>query len=335
MARLASQAKGGFYPSPPEAVAAVLDRLLPPKSGECLVLDPAAGCGLALLQLADGIDGVPYGAELSEDRAAVMASLLDEGNSLAPADFLRTAISPRSFSMAYVNPNYDYCTGTAGRVESQFLHRAAGLLADGGVMCFVAPEDIARDRSTADFFEGEFEDISAMPFPAEVRNYNETIVMGAKRRHYKPPGYVDSYDWLDRQMEKYVVYDLPPGTRPRVFKKTEPTDAELMRLVMQSPLRFMMDRPAGKEDYRPRPPMSVGIGHRAMLLASGFLDGKICPPYEPPHVVRGILSKEQYISSCDEIEDDEGNVIRKTVISERSKLYLRVLDSDGTLVTLE
>ena len=93
MARLMSQVKGGFYAAAPEAVAAVLERLRPPSTGQCLVLDPCAGEGHALLQLAEGLNAVPYGIELSEDRAATVRDSLPEGQSLAPADFLRTAIS--------------------------------------------------------------------------------------------------------------------------------------------------------------------------------------------------------------------------------------------------
>jgi hypothetical protein len=81
--------------------------------------------------------------------------------------------------------------------------------------------------------------------------------------------------------------------------------------------------------------MSPGIGHRAMLLASGHIDGLICPPGEPPHVIRGTATKESYVASCDENEDEEGNVTTKTVISEKPRLVIRVLDANGTITTLE
>ena len=102
MARLMSQIKGGYYAADPVAVAAVLERLRPPSSGECVILDPCAGEGHALLQLAQGLQAVPYGIELSEDRAALVRDSLPEGQSLAPADFLRCAISYRSFSCHFV-----------------------------------------------------------------------------------------------------------------------------------------------------------------------------------------------------------------------------------------
>ena len=336
MARLMSQIKGGYYATAPEAVAAVLERLRPPEHGECLVLDPCAGEGRALLQLAEGLDAVPFGIELSEDRAAVVRESLPEGQSLAPADFLRCAISYHSFSFCWCNPPYDYATGEEGRVESQFIQRAASLLVDNGVLALVCPEDVASNYTTAEFFEEHFHQVSAMPFPADVRKYSETVILGRKRKQPAPVGYGRyEWDWLEKRLEADVVYKLPPGQRPRTFRKSEPTDTELARLVAQSPLRFHIERPADKASHRPRPPMSPSIGHRAMLLASGHIDGLICPPDEPPHVIRGTATKDQYVASSDTSEDDNGNVTTRTVISERPRLVIRVLDCEGTILTLE
>ena len=336
MARLMSQIKGGYYAAAPAAVAAVLDRLRPPDAGDCVLLDPCAGEGHALLQLAQGLHAVPYGIELSEDRAALVRESLPEVQSLAPADFLRCAISYRSFSCIFCNPPYDYATGGEGRVEMQFIERAAHLLADNGVMALVCPHDVADAYQTSEFFEQHFHDISAMPFPAEVRKFNETIVLGRKRKQSRAVSHRDCpYDWLEKRMEDRIVYSLPAGVRPKFFRKTEPTDTELARLVSKSPLRFHIERPADRADYRPRPPLSPGNGHRAMLLASGHIDGLICPPDEPPHVIRGTAAKDEYVASCDESENEDGSVTTRTVISERPRLVIRVLDSQGTIVNLE
>jgi hypothetical protein len=42
-----------------------------------------------------------------------------------------------------------------------------------------------------------------------------------------------------------------------------------------------------------------------------------------------------YIQSRDTIEDDEGNLTTRTVISEKPRLLIRVLDTEGTITTLE
>ncbi len=335
MARLMSQIKGGYYAAPPEAVAAVMERLRPPGNGACTILDPCAGEGKALVQLAQGLRAIPFGVELSEDRAAVLRGSLPEGQALAPADFLRCLVSHRSFSFAYVNPPYDYATGDEGRVETQFIERATHLLADNGVLALVCPEAVAESYQTINFFEERFTEVSAMPFPAEVRKYAETVILGVRRRQPAAPNLGYRVDWLEKRTEARIVYRLPPGQRPRQFRKVEPTDTELARLVAASPLRFLIERPADRANYRPRPPISPGIGHRAMLLASGHIDGLIAPPDEPPHVVRGTATKDKYVASSDENEDEEGNVTTRTVISERPRLVLRVLDSEGNITNLE
>jgi 16S rRNA G1207 methylase RsmC len=120
---------------------------------------------------------VPYGIELSEDRAALVRDSLPEGQSLAPADFLRSAISYRSFSCIFCNPPYDYATGGDGRVETLFIERAAHLLTDNGVLALVCPHDVADAYQTSEFFEQHFYDISAMPFPEEVRKFSETVIL--------------------------------------------------------------------------------------------------------------------------------------------------------------
>jgi len=336
MARLASQIKGGFYAAAPEAVAAVLERIKRPTAGECLLLDPCAGEGHAMLQLAEGFNATAYGIELSEDRARQVQASLPEGQTLAPADFLRCAISHGSFSFVWCNPPYDYATGENGRVERQFIEKAADLLVDGGVLALVCPEDVAESHTTAEFFEDRFNQVSAMPFPESVRRYKETVILGRKRSKSRVVNHRECpWNWLELRMGDSFVYRLPCGTRPNIFRKSEPTDTELARLVAQSPLRFYIEPPAEKINQRLRPPMSPGIGHRAMLLASGHIDGLISPPNEPPHVIRGTATKEEFVSSCESSEDEDGNLTTRTVISEKPRLLIRVLDSEGTITNLE
>ena len=130
MARLASQAKGAYYPTAPEVVDAILQRLRPPVNGECVILDPAAGMGLALLGFAQGLGNATiYAVELSEDRAAIVKGLLDEDKVLAPADFFRVQISNGSYSLIWNNPPFD--ANSDGRVELQFARKAIGLLVEG------------------------------------------------------------------------------------------------------------------------------------------------------------------------------------------------------------
>jgi hypothetical protein len=333
MARLASQVRGGYYAAAPEAISAILAKLHGPIDGECLVLDPCAGEGLALNQIATCLRAVPYGCELSEDRARTMAESVPAENTLAPADFLRTAISYHSFSFVWCNPPYDYST-SGGRTETEFARRSTDLLVDGGVLALVCPQNIAEDDyEILNLFQSRFERVSVVPFPEEVRKYNEVVVLGQKRKKEIELDYRRDWQWFTKAIEENFTYDLPPGVHPKTFRKKEPTDAEVIRLVAKSPLRFQLDPPADGI-CKLRPPLPPGIGHRAMLLASGHIDGLICPPDEPPHVIRGTATKIKYTASCEVSEGSDGEITTRTVISEKPRLVIRVLTSTGKIVTL-
>ena len=51
--------------------------------------------------------------------------------------------------------------------------------------------------------------------------------------------------------------------------------------------------------------------------------------------IRGTATKDSYVASSDTSEDDNGNVTTRTVISERPRLVIRVLDSQGNITNLE
>lgn len=326
MARLAAEAKGGYYPAHPDAVAMILDRLTP--TAPCYIVDPCAGLGAALMQLAQGLSAIPYGVELSEDRAAALKSLLPEGNALAPADFLRSTVSVGSFSFVWLNPPYADAGDGLGRVESHFIEATVPILTERGVLALCCPERVGHGMMK--FFAQRFDDVSIWPFPEDCRPYNEVVILGRKK---KQPD-ANAYHWnlWHDAWERETHYRLPPGRAPKKFCKDEPTDREVWRLMQASPLRQQLEPPA--EFEIPRPPMSPGDGHRALLLASGLLGGVISPPDEPPHVIRGCVSKERYVASIHEDEDDKGNVTTRTTYSERIKLTIRTVDHEGTITNL-
>ncbi|MBW1987600.1 MAG: hypothetical protein JRI50_10345 [Deltaproteobacteria bacterium] len=78
MARLASQAKMGYYPTPPGVVEHVKTGLVLPGPGLYRLLDTCCGEGEALAQLAAGLSGVTtYGIELDENRVKAASQNLD------------------------------------------------------------------------------------------------------------------------------------------------------------------------------------------------------------------------------------------------------------------
>jgi predicted RNA methylase len=331
--RLEGQIKGGYFAAPPEAVAFMARYLTPPASGEWSCLDPCAGKGAAIAQIAAALNCHPvsvHAIELDETRCDDVRAALPEARVLAPCDFFRTSISSNSLGFAWVNPPFDNEGDQGRRVELGFLQRISKLLAPNGILALVCPEDVSDNWQIDRHLRENYDQRCTIPFPADHRPYNEVVVFG--RRLPKEIGY-----WESREKEiedpQPGQWHIPQTKPPLTFAKTDWTDAEFHRALDRSPLQTFLQSPP--ETELARPPLPLGKGHKALLIASGYLDGMVCPPNEPPHVVRGTCKKIKYISSVEEKETSDGGTATVTTWSERISLVVRTLESDGTLTTLQ
>src|SRR5213078_269087 len=131
----------------------------------------------------------------------------------------------------------------------------------------------------------------------------------------------DGDAWEAVQAPRHFLYQIPAGTGPRIFEKVEPTEPELQRLLANSPLRSHLMAPAPVP--LPAPPLPLGVGHVALLLAGGHLDGVVQPEGQRPHVVRGTSRKRAYVSDVTETAETDGSATKRTTISERIDLVIR------------
>ena len=118
--RLAAQAKGGFYPTPPRVVDLIAGLIRVPagyyhRNRESVrILDPCCGAGEAVAQLARRLGGTnspvsstgqalpieTYGVELHRDRAQEAGGRLDRA---LAADLFQTSIANGAFGLAYLS----------------------------------------------------------------------------------------------------------------------------------------------------------------------------------------------------------------------------------------
>jgi hypothetical protein len=334
--RLAAQMRGGYYPAHEEAIALAASFLRSPADKPFAILDPCAGHGMAIRQLAEilGCDpALTFAIELDDSRAASPLAALPDAHVLAPANFFGCRATLNSFSFIWLNPPFD--DGYAGhRVEGQFLRQATDWLMPGGVMAFVCPEDIADVHGdTCRHFATYFESCTVVPFPEAHRPFREVVVFAQKRSRPASDrrGVSHSPSWESVQAPPGFVYPIPSGTGPRVFQKIEPTETELQRMLAQSPLRAHWTSP--REVPLPSPPLALGIGHVALLLAGGHLDGVVCPHGQPPHAVRGTSRKCSFVADVTETTDADGRTITRTTISERINLLIKTVDLTGAMRT--
>lgn len=107
---------------------------------------------------------------------------------------------------------------------------------------------------------------------------------------------------------------------------------DLQSALAASPLNAMLQpRPAAE---RPRPPLALGPGHLALLLAAGQLNGVVRGPDGSPHVVRGTATKVEELVS-EETEQEGKSLVTRRKFTERIKLTVRCVLPDGKIVTLE
>jgi hypothetical protein len=332
--RLAARAKCGFYPAPPAAVDLAAKYLMPSRPDHITLLDPCCGAGSAIKQLSERLESPAsnvYAVELDEGRAAEAKATLAGANVLAPASFFGVACSPGTMSLIWCNPPFDDEIGGGNRTEQTFLDRATELLRPGGVMILVCPEGVVANpySDVAYTLRQWYERIAIVPFPAHDRRFNEVMVFGVRRLSPVSPYGVE---WAPMRAE-IAPYALPPGIRPRRWEKTEMTEFEVRRAFARSPLRRYLEPPTAPS--LPQPPLALGVGHIALLLAAGNLDGVVRPDGEPPHVVRGTAEKAEYVSSVQEIENEDGSMTTKTTIAERIVLTVRAVGPDGEIRTFK
>lgn len=333
--RLAAQCIGGFYPVATEIVRLVAARL---KYSCGPILDPCAGEGEALDTLAQAL-GAPrdmvYAVELERDRAETTRQRLEGAHVIGPASFFDLKLSARSIAVAWVNPPFDDNV-KGGRAEVDFIMEATTALATAGVLCFVCPAHVVENlwKDAARTLVEEYEQLAILTPPEEHRPFHEVIVIG-KRRAKSVPWDAEAWSKQVRRgllAECQLTWDVPTVTTgPKTFEKGCYTDDEWVQVLEASPLWKLTNRPEKKP--MARPPLPLGKGHVALLLASGQIDGVVAPKDEPPHVVRGTAIKVQCPPEVTEEQNPAGGLTTRTVIKERIQLVVRAALANGTIRT--
>lgn len=203
-------------------------------------------------------------------------------------------------------------------------------------MALVCPEDVVSEYSEARrHFTTFFENCKIVPFPEDHRPFQEVIVFGQKRQRPQAASKCvsDRQRWQECLAPEAFRYLIPAGSGPRVFQKVEPTEPELHRMLSDSPLRKHLTCPPSTP--LPSPPLPLGMGHVALLLASGHLNGLVQPADQPSHVVRGTSRKRSFVSDVSETENDDGGTTTRTTISERIDLVIRTVDATGKIRTFQ
>lgn len=182
MARLESEAKAGYYPTPPEEMEYILKRLRIEKGKKINLLDPCCGEGLALRQWQDdmnskGAISTSYGIEIEKSRAEKARNIIDH---LERCGYEEMRISHNSMSAIYLNPPFMFMNGE--RMELTFLRDlTSNYLQTNGILIFNLPLQILA--YTAKVIANRFKNVRVYRFTDKnFDNYKQVIVYGERRK---------------------------------------------------------------------------------------------------------------------------------------------------------
>ncbi len=336
MSRLASQSKGGYYPTPEQENALICRRLKAREGTTINMLDPCCGTGAALEGIArhirnQGANPVTYGVELEKSRADKAKSRLDyilhEGYEQMRTENL--------FSLLYLNPPYD--NGFFERVETIFLrnltdHRKS-VLQDDGVLVFIVPQATLLDA--AGILATRFSELSVYRFTDQhFDEFNQVVLFG----RFKRPGIQEKRentrllkecsnaskdDLFSLDYADGVTFQLSESKKEPLFRAGVLNMAELLRDVQNSTLfdqtKEIFNNRAFSATFQ-NPILELKPAHYGVAIASNVMGGNM-----GDHLLVGGTKK---VTVQREKTNDEGEKTGEEV-AEFYKSRIRIFSEQG------
>lgn len=336
MARLASQAKAGFYPTPDSVCELLQIKLNIDENAR--VLDPCTGKGKTFFQLA--ANAITYGVELDHKRAQKARTRLHKviwGDALT-----EVRISPGSFTLLYLNPPYDTALAADGkvkRIEEQFLRKYMGALEQDGYLLFVVPYYVLGHCAKP--LSRYFSEVQVFVFPeSEFASFKQCVVIGRKQKLISK----QQAQITQKQLEQYstslpevflsiapVLETMPELSIPaaqgslKIFQGTRVDPLEVIPLFKKAGIiPGVLGELTPRKNNHIRPLNPLENGHLALMLAGGYMNGAV-QKNGRQLVIKGVVDKsEEVITSSG---DGSGRGTIKT--RDQYKPTVKVIDLEA------
>lgn len=278
-------------------------------------LDPCCGTGEALYNLCPGQN--LYGIELDVERGLKARELLHQ---VLIGDFEGAVVQNTSFGFLFLNPPYDWKTGTEGqtgqRYEIIFLNKSLNYLAHRGVLCFIIPQNLIETRAEVLFriIYENFEDIRIYRYPEpEFREFKQYVVFGVKKRYERVVLNPETAIKIANEALKAPVLEEQESSLYQVPKITQPIKIFRINFYNQELAEKESNLESFLKELKPQTvnqhltaPYYLDKALLALLSAGGYIDGKM-----PGHYLSGRYSNST--ERVAEVEDEKlVNKERKT-----------------------
>lgn len=348
-ARLARNfAKAGYFPTDEPTLERCLAALEPAHSGTMSILDPCAGEGAAIAEIAHdlGRDRVrSFAVEYDHDRAESARALVER---CLHSDLMDTIISRQSFGLLFLNPPYgdidrNDCSGYEfhgrARLEKLFYQRTLPFLQFDGVLIFIIPV-YTLDDELVGWLTRHFVELRA--YRAVETKFQQIVIFGRRAR-----GKDQGQDTARAARERLVkagkgeleLEELPVDWPylPYVIPTAASEPAHFYRLSIE-PAQFAseigrlkglwpsMDTHLGSAQQSLRPPArALSKWHLALALAAGAVSGVVRAKSGRLLVVKGDTHKEKS-STVEYTELENGKVSETRVLTDRFVPVIRAWD---------
>ena len=281
MARIASNIKMGYYPTPEKTLSCIKKFLVAKDIVQ--ILDPCCGDGSALFSLTESLrfsGHIGYGIELDIERALKASSLL--GKRVVQGSIFDAQISPLGcFGLLFLNPPYDSEEGE--RIEMKFLKHSLKWLSTKGVLVFIVPEHILERSDNREWIGQHLRDIQVYRVHREdFPRFKQIVLFGYKRssrveegEEISPPPYKHIEDDEDDNESVYVV---PRTKGPEKFEAKEAVTEDEIHANWANLVAKLREIQNYKRIEKIIPLFPLRKGHLVTLIASGGLDGRIDTP---------------------------------------------------------
>ncbi|MDL1894881.1 hypothetical protein FBQ82_01275 [Anaerolineae bacterium CFX7] len=322
MARLASIAKAGYYPTPDRVTEWVTRYVHPSNGAGGKLLDPCCGEGIAAATMAAACELESYGVELDLERANAASLHLDH---VVADDIDMVKIAREAFELLWLNPPYDVVQGK--RLEHKFLTHCTQFLAPNGLLIYIVPL-YAINAKIAGYLARWYHTLRAYRFPdPEFAHYKQIVVFGIKRETACDDAQEHEQALLNscqrglpllaETPNEKEIYPLPP---PRAipefyFYAKNLSPEELMAAVKQNGVcntaawRENFDAATELDSFRPLMPLKEG--HLISLIAAGHVQNIRLERNGERILVKGRTYKDQV-----ENEDEESERVTDRFVTE-------------------
>lgn len=343
--RLASLAKLGYYPTPDSIVADLAARLT--TTGKTTALDPCAGTGKALADIAAALPGaLTYGIEPDRLRYLEADRLLSQALHATLED---CSIAHNSFGLLYLNPPYDfhYDNDAASltpdqfrdkhktkRKEIHFLQRTLPYLAPAGLLIYIVPEHIL-DKHCNEYLSSRLDNPTAYRFPQDIYPEFKQIVIIGHKKTSKPqpsPALIQITEYQERTTGPLALPTTSPCKLFRANKLSAELAADLYEQQRDALLHTLYPVYTNPMDNATAP-LPLHLGHLSLMLAAGKINGLMKAGTPERHIVRGTVSKYRTISQQTE-ETDSGHC-NITRTRDSYAVSVKILRPNGLIEQLE